>query len=149
MFLMFILAHLAMGLLVGKLSGNYGAAIAGAMFIDLDHLIPYIKHRILFSPKKLWKTITGPKDPYGNQRNFLHSILTGIIVSAAVILVNFGIGIIFALGYLSHLLLDLVDGSDFYPFHPVSRMNIKGPIGYFSKSEAAVTAAIFVMFLVL
>mgnify|MGYP001559157947 FL=1 len=70
---MFLFAHLFAGLIIGKIYGNYLIAIVGALIIDLDHLIPYIKNKIIFNPKKLWKTITNSKDPYGNQRNYLHS----------------------------------------------------------------------------
>ena len=69
---MFFFAHLFAGLIIGCLSGNYLVALIGALFLDLDHLWVYAKHGILFKPKKLWKAIINPKDPYGNQRNLLH-----------------------------------------------------------------------------
>lgn len=146
---MFFFAHLLAGLIIGKIYGNYLIALLGALLIDLDHLIPYIKHKILFNPKKFWKTIVNPKDPYGNQRNFLHSFFAWIIISAIIFLINFKIGIIFSLGYLSHLLLDILDGSDFYAFYPLKRVNIKGPIRYFSIQEWILTLILLIIFILM
>ena len=142
---MFIFAHLAAGLIVGKISGNYTTALIGALFPDLDHLFPYIKHKIIFSPKKFWNTITDPQDKYGNQRNFLHNIGVEILISISLIILNFKIGLVFALGYLSHILLDIIDASDFRPFYP-SKINFKGLIGYLSIHEFIFTAVLILIF---
>ena len=53
---MFFFAHLLTGLIIGKLFGNYTVALLGALLIDLDHLIPYIKHKVIFGFKKFWKS---------------------------------------------------------------------------------------------
>ena len=145
---MFILAHLAAGLIIGKISGNYPASLIGALAVDLDHLIPYIRHKILLNPKKFWKTIANPEDPYGNQRNFLHSFFAWMLLSLIVTIINFNVGIILSLSYLIHLLLDLIDGSDFYPFYPF-KLNIRGPIKYLSKSEFLFTAISFLIFFII
>ena len=79
---MFILSHLVAGLIIGKLMHHYLLAIASALLVDVDHLIPYFKHNVLFSAKKFWKIVTNPDDPYGNQRNYLHSFFTWFIVSS-------------------------------------------------------------------
>lgn len=145
---MFFFAHLFAGLIIGKLFGNYIIALLGALLVDIDHLIVYAKHGILFNPKKFWKTITNPLDPYGNQRNFLHSFFTWIIISAIIFLIDFRIGIIFSLAYLSHLILDLLDGSDFYPLYPL-KFNIKGPIKYLSMQEWIVTLILLIVFILI
>ena len=145
---MFLLAHLAAGLIIGKLTQNYLVALIAALFVDIDHLIPYIKHKVIFNLKKFWKTITNPKDPYGGQRNYLHSIFGFILVSLIVFLFDQRIGIVFSLGYLSHLLLDVLDNSDFYPFYPIKEINIKGPVKYFSKAEFALTLILFIIFFI-
>jgi len=142
---MFILAHLAMGLIIGKITGNYPIALAGALLIDIDHLIPYIKHKLIFDLKKLWKTITNPDDLYGNQRNYLHSIFAFILINFLVFLFDYRIGIAFSLGYVSHLFLDMLDNSDFYPLYPL-KYNIKGPIKYLSKTEFILTLFLFIIF---
>ena len=145
---MFFFAHLLAGLIIGKLFGNYVIALIGALFLDLDHLIPYIKHKIIFKPKKLWKTITNSKDNYGNQRNFLHSFIFWAIISLIVLVFSLDAGIIFSLAYLSHLVLDLIDGSDFYPLYPF-KWNVKGPIKYFSFGEVVINLALLIIFLLI
>lgn len=144
---MFLLAHLFVGLIIGKIFGNYVVALLGALIIDIDHLVPYIKHKIIFRPKKLCKTITNPKDPYGNQRNYLHSVFLWAVISIIIILINFNIGLIFSLAYFSHLLFDALDNSNFYPFYPL-KYNLKGPIGYLSVREFMFTLILLILFLV-
>ena len=145
---MFILAHLITGLVIGKLSGNYTAALIGSLAVDLDHLAVYIRHKILLSPKKFWQTVTNPDDPYGNQRSFLHSFFAWLPVSGIATAINFGAGVAFSISYLVHLLLDMIDSSDFHPLYPI-KLNIKGPIRYLSKSEIAFTFVMFFVFLLL
>lgn len=146
---MFVPAHLFAGLILGKISGIYTVALIGAVLIDLDHIWIYLRHKILFNPKKLWKTITDPKDKYGNQRNFLHSFITWIIISALILFVDYRIGFVFSLAYLSHLTLDLLDGSDFYLFYPFEKFKVKGPIKYFSREEIVITLILLLVFLVI
>jgi len=145
---MFILAHLAAGLIIGKISGSYLPSLIGSLAMDLDHLIPYIRHKVLFSPKKFWDAITSPEDAYGNQRNFLHSFIAWAAASSIFMTVNFNIGLIFSLGYLCHLLLDLIDGSDFHPLYPF-KLNVRGPIKYLSKPEMLFTTALFFIFFII
>lgn len=116
--------------------------------MDLDHLAEYIQHKIILSPKKIWQAITSPEDPYGNQRNFLHSFFAWLPVSAIAIAINLSAGLIFSIAYLSHLLLDLIDSSDFHLFYPL-RLNIRGPIKYLSKSEILFTAILFFIFFII
>lgn len=142
---MFFLAHLAIGLIIGKLTQNYSVALASALLIDIDHLIPYIKHKVIFNSKKFWKTVTNSHDSYGNQRNYLHSIFAFISINLGIFLFDYRIGIVFSLGYLSHLLLDALDSSDFHPFYPI-KWNVRGPIKYLSKTEFAFTLILFVIF---
>ena len=145
---MFFPAHLAAGLIVGKLSGDYAPALMGALLIDVDHLTTYARHGILFSPKKFWRAITNPEDPYGDQRNFLHSFITLGFLSVVYFVYSSIFFGIFLFGYATHLLLDLLDGSDFYPLYPL-RINFKGPIKYLSSAEFVVTLALFGVFLVI
>lgn len=145
---MFIGAHVAAGLLIGKATGNYPAALIGAMAIDVDHLWVYARHGILLHPKKFWRAITDAADPYGNQRNYLHSFFTWIIVSLLAIGAHTSFGIAFSLGYASHLILDLLDRSDFYPLYPL-KFKIQGFITYYSKTEFIFTALLFLLFFIL
>ncbi|MDA2922261.1 metal-dependent hydrolase [Patescibacteria group bacterium AH-259-L07] len=141
-------AHIAAGLIVGKITGNYPVALASAILVDIDHIIPFIKHGIIFDLKKLWKTIIRPEDPYGNQRNYLHSFFMWFAISIIGILVNYEVGFVICLGYLAHLILDLLDSSDFYPLYPY-KLNIKCPISYFSKYELVTTVLLFLIFFLL
>ena len=143
---MFIGAHIAAGLIIGKITHNYSLALTGALLIDVDHLIPYVKHKVIFSPKKFWKTVTNPSDPYGNQRNYLHSVFTWMLVSAMVFLIDYNVGLVLSLAYLSHLVLDLLDGSDFYPFYPF-KFRFIGPVKYLSKYELLFTLVLFAILL--
>lgn len=144
---MIIITHALTGLIIGALTKNYLFALIGSLFVDLDHLIPYIKNGILFNLPKLWKTITSPEDPYGNQRNILHSIFGFIVISGAFILINKGNGLAFSIGYFSHLILDALDGSIFYPFYPIKKFELKGPITYFSIVEIIIILILLVVFL--
>ena len=145
---MFILAHLAAGLIIGKISGNYLVSLIGALAMDLDHLIVYFKNKIILNPKKLWQTIINPDDPYGNQRNFLHSFFAWLAISGIGMAINFGAGLVLPTSYLSHLFLDMIDSSDFHPFYPI-KLNIRGPIRYLSKSEMAFTFVMFFIFFII
>ena len=143
---MFILAHLASGMILGKVSGSYLPAIIGSVIIDVDHLRTLIKNKVRLSPKKLWQIILDPNDPYGNQRNILHTLFGWAIVSAIILLLNFEIGIIFSIGYLIHLILDGIDNSDFHAFYPFSNVNLKGPIKYLSKYELIFSLILMTLF---
>lgn len=142
---MFISAHLVAGLIVGKITNDYPLAMAFSLFAEVDHAIPFIKHKIIFSPKKLWSAMTDPLDPFDNQRNYLHSFFTLGISSLIIYLIDSRVGTIFFLSYLSHLLLDLLDGSDFYPIYPF-KFNYHGPINYYSKGEMVFTLALLALY---
>jgi membrane-bound metal-dependent hydrolase YbcI (DUF457 family) len=136
-------AHLAAGLLIGKLTGNYVPAVIGALFLDLDHIIPYIKHGAFSSVKKFFKTTTMTDAGAWDDRNYFHSLFSFFAISAAVYFINFEIGITFSLGYLSHLVLDSIDSCGIHLFYPIKAVRLHGPIGYFSKAELWVTFALF------
>ena len=145
---MFIGAHIVAGLIVGKITHNYPLALASALFVDVDHLIPYVKHNVIFNYNKFWKVITDPSDPYGNQRNYLHSFFTWAFLSIICFLIDFRIGLVVSLGYISHLFLDLLDGSDFYPFFPF-RYNFIGPVKYLSRHELIVAVVLLIIFFII
>ncbi len=70
---------------------------------------------------------------------------TWAIISIIIFLIDFRIGIIFSLAYLSHLILDLSDNADFYPL----KFNIKGPIKYFSIQEVILTLILLIVFILI
>ena len=102
-----MLTHLIAGLLIGKLTGNFTWALVGTVLIDADHLLSYVKHRVLFNPKKFWKTITLRDDPWGDQRGILHNFLAFILILGILFLFGFSALLAFSFGYLSHLSLDM------------------------------------------
>ena len=143
---MITFTHLIIGLILGKLTGNYYVAVFAAVFADLDHIVFYARQKILFNPKKLLKTVTNPKDPYHNQRNYLHSFFGWAVLSPVALAVNFQLGLVFLMGYASHLVLDLIDNSEFYPLYPL-KYRVNGPIPYFSKAELVIVMVLFVVLL--
>jgi len=100
--------------------------------IDVDHLVPVIKDGFLFHPKKLRHVMINPnviRDPETgkkeDERNYLHSVFIFVILSVIVLLINVPVGIVFAIAYATHLCFDMLDKSDYYPFFPLKRINVK------------------------
>lgn len=139
--------HLALGLIIGKLTGNYPVALIVTFAVDLDHLYFCFKKRI-FSPKKIWKLNTNPLNIYGNPRTFLHSFIVWFFISLLAIFINKTIGIIISLSYLGHLILDMIDGSNFYPFYPL-KLRFKGPKIYATKKEFALALCLYLIFFII
>jgi len=137
---MYSSTHLAAGLIIGKLTGDYPTAIISSTAIDIDHLIPYVKNKIIFKPKEIWKTANRADD---TNRSILHSFFALLILSGIVALFSVRAGAIFMLGYLSHFLLDALDDSDFHPFFPWKKFNTRGFVGYRSKVELAICLSLF------
>ncbi|MBI5733582.1 MAG: metal-dependent hydrolase [Candidatus Kerfeldbacteria bacterium] len=147
--MMLLPTHLLGGLIIGKIMGDYPAALAGALLVDLDHLVSYFKSGVWFNFKKFTKAITNRNDPWGDQRNVLHNVILGLVISASVAVFDYKFGIVFALGYLSHLVLDALDNSDYFPFFPNKKVNLKGPIKYFSIAEVMVMLGLLCWWLII
>jgi len=145
---MFVPTHIIGGLLIGKITGNYVPALIGATLIDLDHLVVYVKHGILLKPRKLLNIILDKEDPFGYQRNFLHSIFTFVPMCLILFFINFDFAFSFFFGYVCHLLFDALDNADFYPFFPSKKINLHGPIKYFSKQEFVCALILFVLWII-
>ena len=136
-----------MGIVIGKFTGNYFYAILGSLIIDIDHTFAYIRHNLIFDPKKLLLSMFDPKDETGDQRGLFHNVFVWALITG-IVYYNFDytVSITFSLAYLSHLLLDLLDSSDYYPFYPID-YKIKGPIEYLSRYEFALSSILFLLFL--
>ena len=147
---MFWNTHLAAGLIVGKVTGQYDAALIASFFADLDHLIPLIKTGVILHPLALLRTTITEDDSYGNERHILHNVGVWLIIST---FVYFAIGtewgIAFLAAYFIHLLLDAIDGANFYPFYPNKRINFRGSIRYASLNEMFLSIILFGFFLLL
>ena len=139
--------HFLAGLIVGELTGNYPAAIAGSFLIDSDHLLSYYWHGILRNPKALLQAFMDDKDPWDDQRNYLHSVFAWGYLSLLWSIVHLSSGLIFSLSYFVHLTLDALENSVFYPFYPNKTIVLQGPITYFSKQEFILDIALLFIFI--
>ena len=144
---MFITAHLVAGLLIGELTGHYIPALIGSLFLDLDHLIVFAQQGALLDLRKFWRYSTA-KVELGGERTILHSFTAWLLLSIIIVIFSPGIGIAFSLGYLFHLILDMLDDEDFHGLWPLD-INMKGPIRYLSSFEMVLTFVMFVAWLML
>ena len=141
--------HILLGSIIGQLTGNLVLAIAVSVLVDIDHLYSYIKSKVIFSPRKFWKTVTDKNDPYGDQRGYLHNVIVAGIISVIVWLALPLVGLTFALAYFGHLLLDALDKSDYWPLFPNKKINITGFVGYFSPGEVMIDVGLVVLLIIL
>jgi|SRR3989344_545353 len=141
--------HVLAGLIIGKITGDFPTALAGSLVIDLDHTISYFRHGVLFKPRQLFKAILDEADPWKDQRNFLHSIFSWLVISLLLFVINFKFGLIFSLAYFFHLVLDALDSADFYPFLPFKKFVIKGFIRYYSKQEVVFNVCLILVLIAL
>lgn len=138
--------HLALGLIIGKITGDYQASIIGSLLIDIDHLIPSLQKKNRVSLKEFWEKTKDSKD---SSRSYFHSIFAWIFFSIIVCLIDYRFGLVFSLAYLGHFLLDALDDSPFYPFFPIKRFDIRGFIPYYSKKELVFSLVLFIIFFII
>ena len=146
---MYLPSHIAAGLVIGKITGDYTTAIVGSLFLDLDHLYSFYKHKSFSKWKKFIKIITSEEDLYDDQRNYFHNIFFAVAVWVVFMLINFQIGLIFSIAYFFHLVMDSLDGAEYYPLYPSKKINLRGPIGFFSKYDMMVSIVLIIIFLIL
>ena len=139
---MYLPTHLAAGLVIGKITGDYTAAMLGSLLPDSDHFYSYIKHKAFTSLKNLKAFITDEDDPHDDQRNIFHNIIFAILVWIIMMFISLPFGIIFTASHLIHLFMDSMDGADYYPFYPNKKINLKGPIGFFSKWDVLISVVL-------
>jgi len=143
---MYSTAHLAAGLIIGKVTGDYPTAIISSVAIDLDHLVPFAKEGALKNLKHFWSKT---KSAHDSSRSYLHSFFAWALITGTICLFNMPVGLVFGLGYLGHFLLDAIDNSEFYPFYPIKKWDTKGFIGYYSKAELIFTVILFAIFFII
>ncbi|NCP17211.1 metal-dependent hydrolase [Candidatus Kuenenbacteria bacterium] len=141
--------HVLASLIIGKIIGDFPAALAGSLVMDLDHTISYFRHGILFKPRKLFKAISDETDLWGDQRNFLHNIFSWLVVSFLLLVVNFNFGLVFSIAYFFHLVFDALNSADFYPFFPSRKFVIRGFIKYYSKQEVVFDICLILILIIL
>ncbi len=130
--------HLALGGIIGAITGQPILALVASALIDVDHLGVYYHHGVLKDPRLFWKTITQTEDPYSGQRGHLHSVFTLSLIMAFSLLFAPLYAATISFSHLGHLLLDALDSADYWPFYPFQAVNIRGPVGFFSRYEAFV-----------
>lgn len=143
-------SHIVVGLLISATTGEPISALTGAFLPDIDHLPYFYQQSLLTKPRALIATMLSGHDPGGDQRGFLHNLgivtlpLFLFIVSAQPQLRAF------AIAFTSHLILDMLDASDYYPFYPNKKIKLNGPIPYNSIYEVifsiGITALFFLIF---
>lgn len=145
---MLLPTHLAAGLIIGKLTGDYSAAFIGSVAVDLDHVFAFYNSHVLLKIKKIILATTNQNFIVNNQRNYFHNVFFFLAVLTIVLIINFKIGLVFGLAYLTHLVFDALDNQSYYPFYPNKKINLHGPIKYFSKQEIAFALLLFLIFLI-
>ncbi|MBI4441307.1 metal-dependent hydrolase [Candidatus Woesearchaeota archaeon] len=126
-------SHLLFGLIIGKLLNHPFMVALGAVVIDIDHIYAYYMRSRSTSLRHLLHINLIPDDFLG-LRSFFHTTIGWAITTALLMAVNYEFGFYFSIGYLSHLFLDAMDGSNLYLFYPLN-INILGPITYNSYAE--------------
>ncbi|OIO45584.1 MAG: hypothetical protein AUJ28_03945 [Parcubacteria group bacterium CG1_02_37_51] len=146
---MYLGTHLAAGLIIGKITGDYTPAILGSVIGDVDHLYSYYKHGLFQSVEKFIKYARAKENPIDDERNYLHNVNVIFILSLIIMVFNFFTGLVFLIAYLSHLLLDALDHTDFYPFWPNRKINLRGPINFFSIGDIAISIVLLMVWLII
>lgn len=134
--------HCLLGLIIGKLTGQYTAALVGSLFMDVDHLPSYVRHGLLGHPKKMLQVALKSTDEWGDQRGIFHNAFVAAPVVAAVSVLWPFAGWAFGLAYVGHLVLDALDGSGYVPFSPLWRYSLRGPVTYATWREWALSTVL-------
>lgn len=127
--------HAITGLLIGTLTGHPVAGLIVGCFPDVDHMYSYVKHGYLKDWKTFYTNAFSKDDVSGDQRNILHNIIIAALICSIVFIVAPKFITVFSLAYISHLLLDALDTSDYFPLYPSKVLNIKGFIDFYSHQE--------------
>jgi len=143
-----IFIHLLIGILLGKIYGNYLFFIFGSITPDIDHLYIIFKNR-LYNLKKLANSIKYEKKYSLRYKTpLVHSILGLIIFSSTVFLFNKTGAIYFAIAYSIHLLIDWVDIDEKYYLYPI-KIKFRGFLPIWSKFEQILTIILILTIIIL
>ncbi len=139
------IVHFLIGLILGKLFGYTPAFVAGAVIADIDHLFMLFKNGH-FGPREIFNAMKN-EDKYGERYKtpYTHSLLACLVFSAIVLSFNKTIGLAFCAGYLSHLLIDLLDKDEMRLFYP-SRFSMRGFLPIFSYWEVVSGAILLAVY---
>lgn len=127
--------HAISGLLIGSILGHPVVGLIAGCFPDIDHLYSYVKHGYIKNWKTFYKHAFGKEDVTGDQRNILHNVLVVLLLCLILSFILPKFFIVFSLGYISHIILDAIDTSDYFPLYPSKIINIKGFLDFYSYQE--------------
>lgn len=127
--------HAVTGLLIGTLLGHPTLGLVVGCFPDIDHLYSYVKHGYLKNWRTFYRHAFGKDDVTGDQRNILHNILIVLLLCLVIFFVLPELFTVVSFAYISHIILDAIDTSDYFPLYPSKVINIKGFLDFYSYKE--------------
>ncbi|MBI2130648.1 metal-dependent hydrolase [Candidatus Woesearchaeota archaeon] len=143
-----IFAHLLIGLVLGKLSGNYLIFILGSVFPDFDHVYVMVKNRF-FSMSRIINSMRFEEKFGVRYKTPLFHSIPGLILFSVITYFFSSIGALyFAMAYLLHLLIDWPDIDEKYYLYPL-KIRFRGVLPIWSKPEQIFTIILLVLLLVL
>ena len=139
--------HAMTGLLIGTAVGHPVEGVIFGCLPDIDHFYSYVKHGYLKNWNTFYKNAFGRDDAAGDQRNILHNIFVfaGLSILIWFLLPQFFL--VFTIAYASHLVLDAIDTSDYFPLYPWKGINIRGFINFYSWQEGVLLSGILVAYI--
>ena len=143
-----IFIHFIIGIILGKIFGNYLFFILGSILPDVNHIYIIIKNK-LFNLKKIKQTIKYEKRFNIRYKTKLFHSLTGLILFSLIIYFFSKTGAVyFSIAYLIHLLIDWIDIDEKYLLYPL-KIKFKGFIPIWSKFEKILTIILIIIILIL
>ena len=141
---MLFITHILFVMFLGHMMGNISLVTFGAIIVDIDHLLGFWMSGILFSPRKVWRAMSRPHDPFGEHRTPMHSLLMWIVFTMILFALAPDVAKFISIGYLSHLMLDAVDSDKLQLLWPL-KGNIMGPLVYNSELEYMIDVILVVV----
>lgn len=129
---MTIMTHVLVGYALSAYVGSPAVVVVAAAVPDIDHLLA-LRSGAYSNTSSFITSLFQREDVSHSQRNILHNIVVTGIVSLAAWIVSGSAA--FSAGYISHILLDMIDGSFYYPLYPSKRFAFRGIIPYMSLQE--------------
>lgn len=139
------LAHPIIGLILGKKFGHTTTFLAGSILPDINHFFVLIKNKY-FKIRETFAVMKYEKRYGENYKTpYTHSLLAWLILSAFSFFINLNFGFAFSIGYLIHLILDLLDSDEKQLFFPFKK-RVKGFLPVFNLGEMFLAAILMVIY---
>jgi hypothetical protein len=143
-----IFIHLLLGILLGKLFGNYFFFILGSIFPDIDHIYIIFKNKIWTKNKIIDSIKHEEKYNIKYKTPLVHSLFGLILFSIIILFFNRTGALIFAIAYLLHLLIDWLDIDIKYYLYPF-KIKFKGFLPIWSSIEKILTIILVMILMIL